>query len=227
MNRPAPALSPAAPVALVLALAAALSAPAYAQAPARNGAPGITVHEVECIPNNDNGVVRATVQPEIGGAEARLYFRWEEHGPFYYVLMEAAGDGLYWATPPKPTDENHQVEVYVAQVNPAGEEVGTASETELIPVTRDCDVRLDTRERGMAENLVVGETDPEQIDRDVWGFLCDGIISRIDPEGVLRADGICRRCIVAWWDKPEGLVPAAVLLGGGTTIAIEASPSRP
>lgn len=227
MNRPTPALSPAAPVALVLALAAALSVPAHAQAPARNGAPGITVHEVECIPNNDNGVVRATVQPEIGGAEVRLYFRWEEHGPFYYVLMEAAGDGAYWATPPKPVDENHQVEVYVTQVNPAGQEVGPRSETMLIPVTGDCDVRLTTHERGMAQNLVVGETDPEQIDRDVWGFLCDGIISRIDPEGVLRADGICRRCIVAWWNKPEGLVPAAALLGGGTTIAVEASPSRP
>jgi hypothetical protein len=221
MNRPAPALVPAALAVLALAATAALPSPALAQAQ------GTTIEEVECIPNNDNGVVRTTVRPEIAGAEVRLYFRWEEHGPFYYVLMEAAGDGLYWATPPKPTDENHQVEVYVAQVNPAGQEVGTASEPMLIPVTRDCDVRLDTHERGMAENLVVGETDPEQMDRDVWGFLCDGIISRIDPEGVLRADGICRRCIVAWWDKPESLVPAAVLLGGGTSISIEASPSRP
>lgn len=222
MNRPAPALMAAA-----LALAALVSAPALAQAPAQSGAPAITIHEVECIPNNDNGVVQATVRPEIGGADVRLYFRWDDHGPFYYVLMEAAGDGLYWATPPKPIDENHQVELYVAQVSPAGEEVGAPSEPMLVPVTQDCDVELTTHERGMAQNLVVGETDPEQIDRDVWGFLCDGIISRIDPEGVLRADGICRRCIVAWWDKPEGLVPAAVLLGGGTLIEIEASPSRP
>lgn len=226
MNRPAPALSPAAPVALVLALAA-LSVPVHAQAPAQGAAPAIAVQDVECIPNNDNGVVRATVRPEVGGAQVRLYFRWEEHGPFYYVVMEAAGDGVYWATPPKPTDENHQVEVYATQVNPAGEEVGPPSAVMRIPVTRDCDVRLTSHERGMAQNLAVGETDPGQFDRDVWGFLCDGIISRIDPEGVLRADGICRRCIVAWWDKPEGLVPAAVLLGGGTMIAVEASPSRP
>ena len=226
MNRSASALSPAAPVALLLALAA-LPASVHAQAPPASAAPGIAVHEVECIPNNDNGVVQATVRPEIGGAEVRLYFRWEEHGPFYYVVMEAAGDGLYWATPPKPIDENDQVEVYVTQVNPAGQEVGTRSEVARIPVTEDCDVRLTVHERGMAQNLVVGETDPEQIDRDVWGFLCDGIISRIDPEGVLRADGICRRCIVAWWDKPEALVPAAVLLGGGTSTRIEASPSRP
>ena len=225
MNRPAPALVPAALA--VLALAATAALPAQAQPATPGGPQAIAIEEVECIPNNDNGVVRATVRPEIAGADVRLYFRWEEHGPFYYVLMEAAGDGVYWATPPKPTDENEQVEAYVAQVNPAGQEVGPPSEIVRIPVTEDCDVRLTTHERGMAENLVVGETDAEQIDRDVWGFLCDGIISRIDPEGVLRADGICRRCIVAWWDKPEGLVPAAVLLGGGTTIAIEASPSRP
>ncbi len=224
MNRPALARRSAA----LLALAVVAATPALAQAPA--GAPGagpaITILDVECVPNNDNGVVRATLEPEVGGAEARLYFRWDEHGPFYYVLMEAAGDGLYWATPAKPIDENHQVEVYVALVDPAGNVVGSPSEPMLIPVTSDCDVELTPHERGMAENLVVGETDEEQVGEDVWGFLCDGIISRIGPDGVLRADGICRRCIVAWWDRPESLLPAAVLLGGGTVI-VEASPSRP
>lgn len=188
-------------------------------------APTITVEEVECIPNNDNGVVRGTVEPEVGGAQVRLYFRWDDHGPFYYVVMEAAGGGSYWATPPKPVDENHQVEYYVAVVDPEGSVIGQ-SEPTVTPVTNDCDAELSQKERGMAENLVVGETEDEQMGEQVYGFLCDGIISRIGPDGVLRADSICRRCIVAWWDKPEALVPAAVLLGGTTTI-LEASPSRP
>lgn len=228
MNRPPLIRRPAALSAAVLAAALTVAAPGFAQAPDRAPGPDpfVMIQDVECIPNNDNGVVRATVEPEVGGADARLYFRWDDHGPFYYVLMEAAGDGLYWATPPKPIDENHQVEVYVALVDPDGELLGSPSEPMIIPVTEDCDVELTPHERGMAQNLVVGETDEEQVGEDVWGFLCDGIISRIGPDGVLRADGICRRCIVAWWDKPDGLLPAAVLLGGGTVI-VEASPSRP
>lgn len=217
MHRSAPALL----LGSILALGLTLPGPALAQTPA------IQVEDLDCLPNRDNGVIRATLEREIGGAEVRLYFRWEDHGPFYYVLMEAAGGGAYWATPAKPTDENHQVEVYAAQVSPAGEVVGGPSEPLLIPVTRDCDPALDRHQRGMAENLVVGETEEEQFGGEVVGFLCDGIISRIGHDGVLRADALCRRCIVAWWDKPEGLVPAAALLGGGTIVATEASPSRP
>lgn len=226
---------------VVLCGAVAPAPPAAAQRPdqeppgqsapqeAREGTEGpvIQLDEVQCVPRKDNGLVRATIRPEVGGADVRLYFRWDDHGEFYYVIMDAAGASRYWATPPKPTDENHQVEYYVAVVTPEGTVLGR-SEPEVAPVTGDCDVALKPAERGMAENLVVGETVIEQQGREVLGFLCDGIISRIGPEGVLRADGICRRCIVAWFDKPEALVPAAVLLGGGTVLTdVEASPSRP
>jgi hypothetical protein len=170
-------------------------------------------------------VIHAAVRPEVGGAEVRLYFRWDDHGPFYFVAMEAEGAGRYWATPPKPDDENRQVEYYVAIVDPAGTVLGQ-SEPMITPVTDDCDLVLSRKERGMAENLVVGETVEEQAGETVYGFLCDGVISRIGPDGVLRADSICRRCIVAWWDRPDALVPAAILLGGGGVV-IEASPSRP
>jgi hypothetical protein len=217
------------PRALLLSsiVAGILAAPAavFAQGP------GIQVQDLDCYPNNDNSVIHATVQPEVAGAEVRLYFRWDEHGPFYYVLMEAEGAGRYWVTPPKPIDENDQIELYVAQVDPAGEVVGGPSEPLLVPVTEDCDAPLDEHESGMADNLVVGETSEEQFGEMVTGFLCDGIISRISSDGVLRADSICRRCIVAWWDKPEALLPAAILLGGGSKreppTPTEASPSRP
>ena len=221
MHRPPRALL----LSSIVAGSLAASAAAFAQGPA------IELEELDCYPNNDNGVLHATVRPEVAGADVRLYFRWDEHGDFYYVLMEAAGGGRYWATPPKPTDENEQIETYVALVDPAGEVVGGPSETMLVPVTEDCDPELDEFERGMAENLVVGETSEEQFGELVMGFLCDGIISRIGADGVLRADSICRRCIVAWWDKPEALLPAAILLGGGTRreppTPTEASPSRP
>lgn len=219
------ALTPVSRAIAVLAAVAAAGAfvavPSFAQ-PATGG---IVVEDVECVPNNDNGLISATVPDVPSGAEARLYFRWDDHGPFYWVEMAAEGGGRWWATPPKPTDENHQIEYYAATVGPDGEVIAR-SEPVVTPVTEDCDVELTAKERGMAENLVVGETAEEQMNEDVLGFLCDGIISRVGPNGVMRADSICRRCIVAWWDRRDALVPAAAVVGGLTTV-VEASPSRP
>jgi|GEM_PF-696263 len=220
--------SPSAAALWVVALSLVVL-PAAAQSSPAQGVQGrgITLEEAPCVPFNDNGLMRAVVPNPPGNTETRLYFRWDDHGDFYYVVMDAAADGTWWATPPKPTDENKQIEYYVAVVDPS-ESVVSRSQTAETPVTRDCPLVLDEIQRGYAENLVVGETTEDQQGKDVMGFLCDGIISRIGWKGVLRADSTCRRCIVAWWDKPEALVPAAVLLGGGITVTdIEASPSRP
>lgn len=216
-----PVLRAIAVLAAMVATGSFVTGPTFAQ-PA---AGGIVAEDVQCVPNNDNGVITATVPDVPSGAEARLYFRWDDHGPFYWVEMAPEGGGRWWATPPKPTDENHQIEYYVATVDPDGEMLAQ-SERIVSPVTEDCDVELTDKERGMAENLVVGETAEEQMSDEVVGFLCDGIISRVGPNGVMRADSICRRCIVAWWDRREALIPAAGFVGGITAV-IEASPSRP
>lgn len=216
-----PVLRAFAVVAVLFAAGALAAGPTFAQA----AGGGIVVEDVECIPNNDNGVVSATIPNVPSGAEARLYFRWDEHGPYYWVEMTTEGGNRWWATPPKPTDDNHQVEYYAGTVAADGTMIAQ-SEPILAPVTEDCDVELNPKERGMADNLVVGETTDEQMGDDVLGFLCDGIISRVGPDGVMRADSICRRCIIAWWDRPEALLPAAAAIGGITTV-VEASPSRP
>lgn len=211
-----------------LCVAAALAALGIA-APVAAQAPVVVAEPIDCLPENDNGVFHSTVRPEVGGAEVRTYFRWDERGAYYYVVMEAAGGGRYWATPPKPTDANDRVEYYTAVVAPDGR-VLSRSELVHAPVTDDCDVMLSRREAGMADNLVVGETAPEQIGETVLGFLCDGIVSRIGPDDVLRIDEICRRCIIAWGLK-RNLVGAAGLVGTGILVddtpPREASPSRP
>ncbi|MGD2114948.1 MAG: hypothetical protein PVG07_07845 [Acidobacteriota bacterium] len=137
--------------------------------------------------------------------------------------------------------ENEAAEYWVGVYDAAGKPV-QVSETRLVRVFHDeddgedengdgndeCPIVLTPREKGWAENLTVGETVPPQVGKQVYHWLCDGIVTRVDWQGVFRADSICRRCIVAWWDKPESLVPAAVLLGGGVTVGGgEISPSRP
>jgi hypothetical protein len=83
-------------------------------------------------------------------------------------------------------------------------------------------VPLDARQRGQANNLVVGETAPWEIGRNVFHWECDGIVTRRDYQGILRADEICRACLVAWLD--EAVVAASTGLIGVTGIIIDGEP---
>lgn len=189
--------------------------------------PSIKLEQAPCLPVTENGLIKAQITNETGGTEPRLYFRWDEHGAYYFVAMEAAGNGGYWAVPPKPIEENELVEYYVDVVDGMGKSVARTS-TLSSPVDENCKVVLDARQAGVAENLVVGETAPPQIGERVMGFLCDGIISRIGPDGVLRADQICRRCIVAWWETREVITTSAGLVTTGILIdKDDPSPTRP
>ena len=207
-------------VLLITALAARAQAP-----PA-----SLQTAQIDCLPTAENGVVRASVTGGTPGAETRLYFRWDDHGAFYWVEMEADGPGSYWGVPPKPERRNDRVEYYAEMVGPDGRSLGR-SETRITPVENDCEVDLTPDQDGMAENLIVGETVPEQRGETVMGFLCDGIVSRVDSRGIRRADEICRACVIAWWERPEVIIPAAVgLVGAGFVLDDdddEASPSRP
>jgi len=193
-------------------------------------AQGISLGEPSCLPVERNVVVHASATGEAPGGSARLYFRWKGHGEFYWVGLETEGGGRAWATPPKPRKQNDAVEEYAVLLDAAGREIAR-SETRTVPVTRDCRADLSPREHGFAQNLTIGETAANQQNKDVMGFLCDGIVTRVNPAGIRRADETCRTCVVAWWQKNEVLVPLATV-GGVTTVTIienrpEPSPSRP
>ena len=66
----------------------------------------VTLGPLTCLPQKGNGVLNATVTPEVPGASTRLYFRRMnvEVEDFYYIQMEPAGGGGYWATFPVPTE---------------------------------------------------------------------------------------------------------------------------
>lgn len=187
----------------------------------------VSVERPSCLPSEQNGVVRATVTGGGTGQSARLYFRWKDHEDFYWVAMEVELNGRFWAVPPKPEDRNEQVEYYGAIVDPAGKVVAR-SEPQIVKVTDDCRVELTPRERGVAENLTVGETSPKQQGKKVMAFLCDGVVTRINHAGVRRADEVCRACVVAWWQRKAVLFPAAGVVGVIVTDSDpEPSPSRP
>lgn len=191
-------------------------------------AQSVALEKPACMPMEENGVVRAAGTTSGPGQSLRLYFRWKEHEDFYWVAMEAEPGGKFWAVPPKPERRNEHVEIYGAVVDAAGKPVAR-SESQMVKVTSDCRVQLSDKERGVAENLTVGETSPKQQGKKVLAFLCDGVVTRINSAGVRRADEVCRACVIAWWQRKGVLIPAAVGLVGVvvTDDAPEPSPARP
>ncbi len=121
-------------------------------------------------------------------------------------------------------------EYFVALYDAFGEELAR-SPLEVSRVTNDCTTSLSAEEAGLAQNLTVGETATWQQGEEVFHWLCDGVVSRVDANGVFRGDAICRACLVAWWQKETFLVPLAA--GTGTTGILATgdpeavSPSRP
>jgi hypothetical protein len=206
---------------LLIALPFLVCATAHAQT--------VSVEPLKCVPEEDNAVVRASVSADAPGQTPRLYFRWKGQTDFYWVTMEAEPGRRFWGIPPKPEKRNDQVEYYTALVDAAGK-VGARSPSQTANVTADCKPQLSPKERGVAENLTVGETTQEQQGAKVMGFLCKGVVTRINYQGVRRNDDICGPCAVVWWDRKSILIPA--FAGGVMGVIVtdgdpEPSPSRP
>jgi hypothetical protein len=121
--------------------------------------------------------------------------------------------------------DQEAAEYYVAVYDAGGELLGRTptSLVEVWPADR-CHEPLTPVQTGWAENLTVGETTEVQARRCLFHWLCDGIVTRIDFEGILRPDECCRACVVA------GILPqtaGAVVLPGIITQRREGSPEQP
>jgi hypothetical protein len=213
-----------------LVLSATAAALALAASSLAAQTPSIKVEQVSCMRTGANQVVHATAAGEPAGGSARLYFRWMEHGDNYWVGLENDGAGRYWGTPPKPESRTSMVEYYGVLVDAGGAEVARSPKL-TAKVNGDCKVQLNAQQLGEAANLTIGETSPNQERNKVMGFLCDGIVTRVNPQNVRRADETCRLCVVAWWSRPEILVPLVAATAGGVGVIVgdhpESSPSRP
>lgn len=129
-------------------------------------------------------------------------------------------------------EQKHEPAEYYGAVYDAYGNLVAVSDVEVSEVRGKCNEnKLTEREEGLAENLVVGETAIWQIGEEVFHWRCEGVVTRIDYEGIFRGDDVCRACVIAWWKKKSFLIPAAA---GTTGIAVvesneprRASPSRP
>lgn len=90
--------------------------------------------------------------------------------------------------------QNEPTEYFVTVNDAEGRELAR-SETMVTEVHDDCRVELTREQRGVADNLVLGETAPWQVGEDPFHWMCSGVVTRVDTSGVLRADSRCRTCV--------------------------------
>lgn len=113
-------------------------------------------------------------------------------------------------------EQRYEPAEYLVTVVDAQGRTLARSPLRAVSVTDDCPVDLTPQEEGFRNNLVIGETALWQQGEEPFHWLCDGIVSRVGVEDVLRADGVCRACVVAWWQRNELLIPS--LAAGGIVI---------
>jgi hypothetical protein len=186
--------------------------------------PSIDATFPDCIAGKSNSVVKVTLTPENGWALVRVYFRATNEVGEYYMEMRSAGNGSFFAVLPKPLSGTTAVEMYVLARDAEGLPLKT--EATVVNVTDSCKAELTPEEQIYAQNLVIGNTLVDQEEKTVVGFMCDGIVSRIDLRGALRPDEQCRRVLMAAGSNV--LIPALALgAAGAAAIIIEKDDKEP
>ena len=233
------------PTALGYVLATVLGSAVFAQ-PAQAQRITIAAGYPPCIPATAHALVTAEVAPPGPHASIRVYFR--RHGDKDYYFVEMRRDNNYglWAVLPKPECHTSKVDMYIAVTDPSGDVSRTEEQTVEARNDKKCQVTLTKEQWEYAQNIVVGETGPQQQDKAVLGFCCDGIVARLASDGVVRPDQVCRdqRLAQTSCSCSDPVVAAAPwkrilpwvavgAVGGGGIVAInedpkpECSPCRP
>lgn len=169
--------------------------------------------------NQAGGYYWVEMSPAGGGAYSALLPKPEDHAQqelsdeWWQILasrdwMQVEDRDREWLAGFLEEQEHEAVEYYVAIVDADGAEQARGP-TRLTEVRDrdDCVVGLTRHQFGVSQSLVVGETLESQTDREVFHWLCDGIVSRVDFANVLRPDALCRACVVG------ALVPPAAAAG--------------
>ena len=114
---------------------------------------------------------------------------------------------------------NEPAEFFTAVHDVRGDRLAR-SKTRVAEVRGDCEVDLTPEQLGEAQNMTIGETATWQQGEEVFHWLCEGVVTRRDPYGVLRNDEKCRACVIAWWNRKGIIVPATIATVGVTGIII-------
>lgn len=125
--------------------------------------------------------------------------------------------------------DQEAAEYYVAVYDAAGKVRGRSATFLTSVRANDCFEPLTPKQSGWADNLTIGETSVAQGNKEVFHWLCQGIVTRLDTADILHPDEFCRACVVGLGFVPPlasvatGVVSGAIIEHPPT----EASPRQP
>ena len=146
-------------------------------------AQSVVVEKPSCVLMEDNGLVkRRQTTGAAPGLAPRLYFRWRDHEDFVLgAHLETEPGGHDWADPAQAGDAQRADRASTPPWSTPPASRSPRSQSQVVPVTNDCKAASSApKERGVAQNLTVGETLPKQQGKKVLGFLCDGMVTRVN-----------------------------------------------
>jgi len=137
--------------------------------------------------------------------------------------MKVDGRDRDWLEDHLRDQDQEAAEYYVAVYDAAGEVRGRSATFLTSVRANDCFEQLTPKQSGWADNLTIGETSVAQANKEIFHWLCQGIVTRIDTEDILHPDEYCRACVVGL-----GFVPplASVATGVVSGAIIEHPPSE-
>lgn len=162
-------------------------------------------------PNRDLNSKRISERAPVGKLEKRSWLQELPDGELQRFLER---------------QEFEPVEYFVAVYDAQGQRVAS-SNLLIAEVRKDCRIGLTPQQLGMARNLTVGETNVWQKGEQPFHWECIGVVTRKDPQGILRADEVCRACVIAWWPYVAGAGAVGALVAITQERPQDVSPSRP
>jgi hypothetical protein len=188
-------------VVVALVSTAAMAAPTIQHAP------------LSCVPAADSTKVVATIAD---ATSAKVFFKTTDGATEYWTEMSRSGD-QFWAVLPRVCGRQKAVSY---RIEARGAD-GAVSATPAIeaPVNGCAAPELSAEEAAAAANMVVGVSTEEE--RDLKGFRCQGVVSRLTPSGKLERFEDCNDCFVAGVPPAVGLTAAGLITAGTLGIVID------
>ena len=144
---------------------------------------------VQCIINVPFPQISGTTQPGSDIEAARLFFKADDQGDFYWVPMTRDGDRIT-AVLPQPRQDTKNVVYYMETVD-ASKTISRSPEYTATVVLREWDCqgkKIAETFTGLKPNLIVGSTTGGTTGTPL-GFESTGIIGTVSPDGMIAAVG--------------------------------------
>lgn len=164
-----------------------------------------------CVAAGGNAVIEWTASAK-ATQPVRVYFRSADSAIEHYVEMRQTSEGTFHAFLPKVGHDTSSIGYRIATAASPAARLGEGT----ITVSKSCVNPPSSKDaKALAHSVIVGLTVEQPIIPQ--GFLCDGVIASIDPEGDLAAHK-CRSAVAGVTSRADA---RALLVQSGVAIDVD------